>query len=203
MELCLDPEGRVEYSGAGVSVPVQEFLDAVDRFLETRPLPCARCGESCCRKPWAVAMDNVAAGRLCGDHGARPRYARENCTLRENIALEIDHYVLKKPAARGYCPFVSPENRCTVYAARPLICRLYLCLPAGRRYERLSALIAGTYLQALALEAAEGRRNPALGAADYALPLGAVLRHALEEGWTDAPEARALLDGNEETTERK
>lgn len=201
MELYLDAGGRAEISGAAASATVQDLLDAVDRFLARCPLPCAACGESCCQKPWAVAVDNVAAGRLCGCPGARCRYAKERCVLRENIVLEIDHYVLDKSDTDGRCPFVSPDNRCAEYASRPLICRLYFCLPAGPRYEKLSALASGAFWQALAQEAAGGGRNPALGAADYALPLGEVLRHAQSEGWIGAAEARTLLD--DDADERK
>lgn len=202
MKVFPDAEGRTTYDRISPSSTVQDLLDAVDACLEAHPLPCHACAESCCKKPWAVEADNVFVRRFAGEEAdARGRFVRERLKLKLNRSMEFNQYVLDKKAE---CPFVTQENRCRVYGVRPVICRLYVCTPRDRRYDVLRGLVAATYLQALVLEEnlrggglsqsteVRYRRNPALHASDYSLPLAAVLDYAQNVGWLDEEDRREM-----------
>lgn len=196
MNVCLNGDGQVDCRGMDGQTTVQDLLDAVDRFLAEHPLPCDRCAESCCKKHWAVEVDNVAARRLAGE-GNVAAFVRSRLKTKWNYALDFRQYVLRK---QGACPFVSQENRCSVYAARPLICRLYVCSPRSERYDSLRGAVAATYLQALVFEQnmrekqlsektlRKYRRNPALGAIEYRLTLSEIIKYGYRMGWVDGPE---------------
>ncbi|HTM20228.1 MAG TPA: YkgJ family cysteine cluster protein [Kofleriaceae bacterium] len=77
------------------------------------------------------------------------------------IEAEVARQGRKLPAERedGSCPFLAADQRCSIYAARPLGCRTYYCekaAPAGP-YPRtaLGALVRD--LEALAPGAERGR----------------------------------------------
>lgn len=40
------------------------------------------------------------------------------------------------PAPDGSCPLLSPDGRCSIYAARPFACRTHFCDAAGGPYPR-------------------------------------------------------------------
>jgi Fe-S-cluster containining protein len=202
MRIFLDSSGKMNYNELSPGATVRDLLDAADAFFAVCPPPCQACAHSCCKKSWAVEVDNVAARRLFGGE-VQPG----KLVLKLNHAMGIMQYVLDKKAA---CPFVTQENRCTAYGARPLICRLYTCAPKSRRYDQLREMVAATFLRALVMEQnmrrnplsqrtlRDYRLNPALEARDYAVPLEDVLDYAQRAGWLDEGERRELSKPYEE-----
>lgn len=202
MKLCLDPTGKLDYEALAPEDTVQDLLDAVDVFLNAHPLPCFDCAESCCRKAWAVEVDNVFVRRHAGEGEAAGRFVRERLKLKFNGPMEFNQYVLNK---KTDCDFILPDNHCKVYGIRPVICRLYVCVPRGRRYDLVRGLVAATYLQALVMEEKlrhggqkpeterRYRRNPALFAGDYSLKLMDILSYSERMGWLESEDFQGLL----------
>jgi Fe-S-cluster containining protein len=195
MRLYLDPSGKVDYDEIPDNATVQDLLDAVDTFLVAHPLPCNDCPESCCKKVWAVEVDNVAARRLAGGGDeALAVFVREKLVLKRNRAMGFNQYVLNK---KMLCTYVTQGNRCAAYAKRPVICRLFICAPKSYRYNQTRELIAATFLQALVMEENKRskqlsertirryRQNPALFAVDYAMKLKDVFAYARRMGWRE------------------
>lgn len=193
MKLFLDSEGKVNYDKISKYTTVKELLDAIDIFLKDNPLPCDECFESCCKKSWAVEMDNVCVNRLCGgDKNAATDFVQDKLVKQTNYSKEFDQYVLKK---EKNCNFITESNLCTIYEERPIICRLYICTEKSNRYNMLRELIASTYLKALVLEEKlrknnstqtivdNYKKNPAVFAKDYDILLDEIFNYSEEEGW--------------------
>lgn len=199
MNVFRNAASQVDCIGIDERTTVQDLLDAVDMYIQDHPLPCHDCANGCCRKPWAVEVDNVAACRIAGTTVGD--FVRDRMMPKWNHALGFRQFVLKKG---GECPLVSADNRCTIYEKRPVICRLYLCAPKSDRYNYLREVVAATYLQALVFEQnmrdrqfsartlAKYRRNPAVGADDYSLPLQAIILYAQRMGWLDEQDGDSL-----------
>ena len=192
MYVFLNDQGAVDCGSIDRQTTVQDLLDAVDLFLQAHPLPCQACADSCCKKHWAVEVDNVAARRMAGE--SADEFLRSRLKQKWNYALGFRQLVLRK---EGPCPFVTEASLCSIYAKRPVICRLYVCCPRSDRYDRLRETVAATYLQALVFERNMRTReltdrtiqnyqqNPAIGAADYSLPLSEVIAYGRWMGWLD------------------
>lgn len=93
---------------------------------------CTRCPGYCCSYPRiAVSAHDIA--RLARHHGLSVARARERFTYRYRTAAE-DERVLrhhKDHVFRSVCRFLDRgTRRCTVYEARPRVCRGY---PHARR----------------------------------------------------------------------
>jgi len=206
MILFPDSEGKLNYDKITVDSTVQDLLDAIDLFLNDHPLSCDKCRESCCKKTWAVEMDNVCVNRLCSrDEEAISRFIQNKLVKTKNHFLEFDQYIFKK---EQNCCYVTDSNLCTIYGQRPLICRLYVCSAKSRRYNVIRELIGAAYLRALILEEKmrsndftkstihRYRRNPAFSAKDYHIRLADIVDYAQEEGWLepdDVPELKQEL----------
>ena len=200
MNLLWNAAGAVDIDALEPGTTVQDLLDAIDVFLQANPLDCTGCALSCCRRAWSVEVDNVSAGRLCGGQGAEVScFVREKLMLKRNHALGFNQFVLNKTTD---CHYILPDNRCGVYAVRPIICRLYICGALSPRYNALRSAVGATYLQALVLEEAQradgapvqAGNNPALSARDYSLRLTDILRYAAAQGWLEDEKREELLD---------
>lgn len=202
MRVFLDAGGKVNYDEITGDSSVQELLDAIDIFLNDHKLPCDNCGESCCKKSWAVEMDNVCVNRLCdGDEREAGIFIKDKLVMKENFFKQFDQYVLKK---EKNCGFVTEANLCTIYEQRPVICRLYICSAKSRRYNVIRELIGAAYLEALVSEEkirsdhvtdktiSWYRRNPAVFAKDYNILLEDIVCYAQEEGWIDPDDLQEL-----------
>lgn len=177
MRLVPDEQGRAEVMELDPGNTVQDLLDAVDEYLAAHPTGCERCESSCCAKPWAVAVDSVATLRVpCG-------FPSDLLKSRLNPIRSFRYSILKK---EGACPHYV-GRRCMVYAARPLVCRLYFCHPMGPGYALLREVAAAGYL------ARRGdRRNPAHGRREYGARLLDLARYAAARRWLE-PEEEAEL----------
>lgn len=68
-----------------------------------------------------AGIPQIACTGACGRQVCGP------IPMTEQEYLRIRNATLTGPAARagGHCRYLSAEDRCTVYALRPLVCRLY------------------------------------------------------------------------------
>ncbi len=202
MRVFLDSEGKANYDRIDESDRVSSLLDAVDAFLSLHPLSCSRCGDSCCRKQWSVEVDNVYVNSLAGaDRDNRLSFIRNRLQLKKNYRWGFKQFVLKKD---GPCPHNTPLNRCLIYKDRPVICRLYICCEKSLRYNMLREMVGSVYLTALLMEyrlerrrLSPGiinmyRRNPAVFADGYGIPLSEILDYAVDTGWLDDRERQML-----------
>jgi Fe-S-cluster containining protein len=202
MKLLLDDEGKINYDSITPDTTVQELLDAIDIFLEGHRLPCGSCEDSCCKKSWAVEMDNVCVNRLCGwDGAAAGGFIRDKLSLKVNYFRRFRQYVLKKDID---CSYITPDNLCNIYEQRPIICRLFICSEKSYRYNMIRELIGGTYLKALVIEERirrgnyahrtinRYRRNPAVFAKGYDALLYDIIGYAKGEGWVGPEDEREL-----------
>lgn len=124
---------------ADLSAALQAATDdphVLKPFHKQRYSVCRGCVNNCCKYN-AIWVDLVAAERLA---------ARQGLSLRRWASryLANDPDLPYPEFRRRPCPFLK-DNCCTVYAERPLICRLYLCTPMTDRLEKLrcAVLLAG------------------------------------------------------------
>lgn len=93
---------------------------------------CSKCPGYCCTYPRIVVTDGDLR-RLARHFGLAPEEAEKRFTRRYRDA-DDDERILRHRQDDVYdsiCRFFDTEaRRCTVYAARPLVCRQY---PNGRR----------------------------------------------------------------------
>lgn len=97
---------------------------------------CRGCVNNCCKYN-SIVVDLVAAERLAGHLGLNlSRFAQAYLSCEPDLPFP--------EFKRRPCPFLA-QNCCTVYVARALICRLYLCTPMTERLEKLrcAVLFAG------------------------------------------------------------
>ena len=194
MKLFYNESGQIDYETLEQDASLCGLLQAIDIFIDKNPLPCSQCQDGCCRKSWAVEVDNVSVRRLSTEAGiSRSEFVSKMLDLEENKSLDFDQYVMKKQTA--HCPWVTESNRCRIYQSRPLICRLYTCSAKSLRYNQLREASAATFLQALVFEQIIDNekpsasqleyfaKNPALHAPDYNIELQKIIDYAVDEGW--------------------
>lgn len=91
-----------------------------DTLQPLKRLDCATCVAACCHVAGHVDISLFDAQRLADALGVSI-----GTFLDEYTARYEDMRVIKLHGDR--CRFLGPDNRCTVYAARPDTCRDYLC----------------------------------------------------------------------------
>lgn len=102
-------------------------------FHKQRYARCAGCINNCCKYN-CITVDLIAALALAS-------------RLRLDLAKFALDYLMLSPDlpypefGRRPCPFLQ-DNRCTAYAERALICRLYLCTPMTDRLEQLRSAVS-------------------------------------------------------------
>lgn len=130
-----------------MAAAVRSVYEAVDRGLQTAPeyetATCKKGCAACCRMlvvttyPEAVALvsrfpkevdrarpqleADLAALTEVAINAAVPMGVAHMLDRERHIAMADGWWALQRP-----CPFLSAENTCTVYEARPLACRNYL-----------------------------------------------------------------------------
>jgi Fe-S-cluster containining protein len=202
MKLFPDSEGKMNYDEITSDSTAQDLLDAIDIYLSDHNLSCDKCRESCCKKSWAVEVDNVFVNKFCNwEEETISKFVQDKLLKTKNHFKEFDQYIFKK---ERNCCYVTENNLCTVYEQRPLICRLYVCNAKSHRYNVIRELTGATYLKALVLEEKMRKnnyqprtvkkygRNPAVFAKDYNILLVDIFRYALDEGWLDPDDVPEL-----------
>lgn len=93
---------------------------------------CARCPGYCCSHP-RIAVSDFDIARLAKHFGLSLARARRKFAYRYRTA-DVDEWILRHKKDTVYktiCRFFDiAERRCTIYAARPNVCRQY---PYGHR----------------------------------------------------------------------
>lgn len=179
MEVFINELGLVDYKVISSKATAQDFADAVSRFLDETPLSCSECppDKHCCKQPWKVHVDNV--------------FVRRNA---KNELGKFFEKKLDKDPAKGrlalkknrYCRYLTGKGRCAIYKKRPLVCQLYMCLPASPRYDLLRGFVGCAFQVALVSDLNKalfdkelGLHNPAEMADDYNIPIAELLRFML------------------------
>lgn len=107
---------------------MRESLDMTPR----RDYHCSRCPGYCCSHPRIAVSDNDL-DRIAAHFGIPRSVARKRFSYRYRTR-EADEWVLRHKQDHVYrtvCRFFdSDARRCTIYAARPYVCRRY---PYGHR----------------------------------------------------------------------
>jgi len=88
---------------------------------------CSKCPAYCCSYP-RIAVSEFDIGRLARHFGIDVEAARQRFTYRYKTK-ELDEQLMrhrKDHIFASVCRFLDPEQRrCTIYAARPSVCRIY------------------------------------------------------------------------------
>jgi Fe-S-cluster containining protein len=151
MKIFLNAHNEVDVAGMEDGSTISEFFLAIDRFAAANPLPCTACRYNCCDRRFNIEMDHVSAIRL--SRGNLLQYIRSVLTIAypQQVAIRI----LLSGATRR-CSYLSPGNRCSVYADRPATCRSYTCLPRSLRYDIVDRTIVAALHYALVAAYFEG-----------------------------------------------
>lgn len=148
---------------------------------------CHGCVNNCCKYN-SIVVDLVAAERLAEHFGLNfSRFAQVYLSCEPDLPFPE---FKQRP-----CPFLV-QNCCTVYAARALICRLYLCTPMTERLEKLrcGVLFAGEAalrqrLVELGLAPSSWHKKHLMAALDLRRRIGAIT----QEAWVQEHEQLDLL----------
>lgn len=144
-------ENEISCDGLTSTSSVGELADAVVAFCRSH-IDCAACRETCCAG-LAVYPDHVFLSRLL--QLARPALSDPELAALPCRLLRFDPVAgkwLLPPKANGRCPFLSHSNRCTIYASRPLVCRLHICGDIVPAFRQLKDRIYLAYHDALRLK---------------------------------------------------
>ncbi len=178
MEIYLTAGGEVACRPPGPAATVADLLAAMERFGRGA-VDCAGCTHTCCAGLMVFA-DSVFVRSLCTL--ARPALGGPAADDLPRRVLRLDpgsRRWLLRPDAAGRCRFLAADGRCLIYGARPLVCRLHLCLPSEAGFARLKDDLYFAYRHALACEMAgldgnapAAAANPLIGATAYDTVIG-------------------------------
>jgi Fe-S-cluster containining protein len=190
-------KGRLELREYSADSSLADLLGATETFvsaLKKRSVQCRMCGECCSREPVlgldmeilagqeGIGVREWAAAHLMQpefpDLAAREKLIREFC--RQTGMSELESTVLYeynqseplsfKQDETERC-FYQKDGRCSNYANRPFICRLYLCRFGDRLQELTEMIVAQGTWHAWSLLGAVPeeliRHNPFAGRESY------------------------------------
>lgn len=189
MEIYLNNEHKVDYKGITENTSVQDLINAVIEYANTREKQCANCKATCCKQGpyWQINVDNVCVKKNAG-------FKEDNIErfINNKLVTNQNHmYILKKIKS---CRFLNGFNKCSIYDKKPICCTLYLCDKLSEEYNLLRNLTGYSFEAALVYEELikmelkagismesinkyfeKELQNPAYGAKDYDIPLIKVL----------------------------
>jgi Fe-S-cluster containining protein len=191
MRFTLNTDNLLDIINLSPADSVQSVCDALDEFLKENQLPCDVCPDSCCRL-FPIRPDNVFV-----------RHISSTNDMRYGLGFMDRQYTMPfiKDAKGSLCEY-NQNGKCSIYSLRPVLCKLYTCLPATKKWSSLLDIIVQSYKNALEYEIMEqivksyGNRakqpthsaksvNLTLYAVDYSLQIGNLLSWAKENKWTD------------------
>ena len=177
MDIFLNDIGELSCEKPGPLITVADLADAVNRFCHAN-INCSTCTNTCC-SGLCVYADNIFFRNLS---------ERASRTLSDSDTLDLILSVLKldftmrwtvTPNRSGTCRFLSHKNRCLIYEARPLVCRLHTCLKCSPEFQDLKNNLYYAYREALKTEIqpllpkgtlsliSNNVTNPVLGMSNY------------------------------------
>lgn len=135
-------------------VPVAENGPALASSLDVLKFRCTGCG-NCCRDP-LLPLTDADVRRITEHTGDR---APDVVRFIDRMAIDMDDepeafailrqgrrvMVLRHRAARGGCMYLDADERCSIYDARPLGCRIF---PFDPTYNRAGKLVRLKLIQA-------------------------------------------------------
>lgn len=124
---------------------VQDYLDALDMYLKSEPLPCEECRNNCCKRSgWSIAIDNVYFLKKVNNSSYNmDKFFKRECFQISKSETSMPHYSIKHPF-KSSCKDLNGLNQCNIYKNRPLICRTYTCIKKDDKLELMSNLIGET-----------------------------------------------------------
>lgn len=187
MIIYLNSNGELTCETPKPGETVANLVDAVLAFCQTS-VDCAICSNTCC-SGLTVYPDNVFLRRLltiAGEDAAS--FAKAEITGSVLAFGKSSGYWYMKQNCQGRCKFLSAKNRCLIYPARPLVCRLHVCYNIDHHFQQLKNLIYFSYREALRWELAHEFRlehyllhkdflvaNPTLNCTAYVTAIASII----------------------------
>jgi len=134
MKLFLNKQDYVDYDIIEKDDTVQDYLTAIEKFLEENPVPCHMCVNGCCDRGLYIMVDNVAIKRI-----AKSKEEDYVQFIKENAVINEDLFYLKNIGKS--CLFLNENKKCNIYTLRPLVCQVYMCKNVTDRHYLLKHLI--------------------------------------------------------------
>lgn len=204
MQFIVDGDNKLNFTDLQPSDTIQDISNALEHFLSSNPLPCHSCDNNCCRIV-PIRPDNVFMKQPAFKQPDKETY---NYLQPLKAFVELDggiYFMPKKKHRDGFICHYNSDNKCVIYYNRPILCRLYTCLPISNSWNQLMNIIVQAYKDALEYEIMEqivkshGTRailpsypgkgtNPTLHAFDYSAKIGDLLYWAANNGRVDDPD---------------
>lgn len=186
MNVFINNQGELTCSGLDANNTVTDLINAVMDFCKMH-INCTDCTQTCCAG-LTVYPDHVFLYRLL-------RLSRQSLSRQDLMDLPIRVMRYDPVAGRwfllqrnnGRCLFLSQTNRCMIYEARPLVCRLHVCGNIESGLRKMKNALYFAYQDALHQEMAyrlpqklrsavsiRHTTNPVLGNLTYDTPLSVV-----------------------------
>jgi len=138
VKLFLNEKDYVDYDIVKKEDTVQDFLDAIETFLEENPIPCHICVNNCCTRGLSVMADNVFIKRISKIR----RETYEEFVRREVEIKKKNLFFLKKKGPA--CRYLNKHGRCNIHKDRPIVCHFYICKNITDRHYLLRSMIIET-----------------------------------------------------------